>query len=336
MSKQVVSPKISPEDPEWEKWLKICDYTGWEPHGLLEPMKYHGRIIPVNKELLLTPLFFNELMLRVNKVKPVRVAIVGEAGISKTYTAITIAQIVDPKLTIEQVVITGKGYMNLVRTLKTRRSIVLEEPTFHLAARTWFKEWQQIIVQTIESTRFQNNPLFIPVVNRNLLDKTIREYYLNYVIQMFDRGIGRVYRTKHSQWEDKFIRKTAFNIYIYSPGIDLAECGRDTCLECPNLPTCNKNIWPQYERKRAEAIAFYQKRGEEKLEKIEEKKYTFREMIGITNEEYEDLCDRNGKLSVPKVMLRFEISRTNAQLVVREVLDRRHIPKNERGEDRIS
>jgi len=261
-------------------------------------------------------------MERIHKVKPIRMAIVGEAGSSKTYTAIIIARLLDPHFNIDQVVLTGKGYLDLVRVIKPRRAIVLEEPTFHLAARTWYKEWQQIIVQTIETTRFQNNPLLIPVVNRNLIDKTVREYYLNYVIVMFDRGIGRVYRTKHSQWVDKMVRETGFNIYLPTPGLELAECGRDTCLECPELPTCEKNIWPQYERKREEAIRFYQKKGREKLEKAEQKKLTFREMVAIACEEREELKDRDGKYSVAKVMLRFQTNSLYAQWIVRELVDR--------------
>jgi len=232
--------RILPKDEDWQKWLRICDYTGWEPNGFLQPINWRGRILPYNAELGVVPHFFIELMEKVNKVKPIRMTLVGEAGSSKTYTAISIADVIDPQLTVDQIVLKGQEFIKIQRILPSRKCIVLEEPTFHLAARTWYDVWQRIIVQTIESTRFENNPLFIPVVNRNLIDKTVREYYINYTVEMYDRGIGRVFRTKHSQWVDHLTRRTAYNIYLFSPGQLIAECGRDTCLECPELWKCIK------------------------------------------------------------------------------------------------
>ena len=277
-----MSQIIHPDDPEWKEWLDICAYTGWAPEGNLKPMRYHGRIVPYNKAVGIGPRFFNELMERIHKIKPIRMAIVGEEGNSKSYTAIELARLIDKNFTIDQVILSSKGYMSLVRTLKSGQCIVLEEPTFHLAARTWFNDWQRIIVQTIESTRFQNNPLFIPVVNLNLLDKTIREYYINYVVVMFDRGIGRVYRVKHSQWEDKRTRSTAFNLYCYTPGFLLQKCGVDSCLKCAELSTCNKYIYPQYERIRAEMISFYQQEGESRIGKTEEKGMSYSQLEKMT------------------------------------------------------
>lgn len=311
-----MSQLVKPTDKEWSEWLEICDYCRWNPNGPLKPMRYHGRIIPYNKAVGTGPIFLNELMEKIRVIKPIRMAIVGEAGISKTYTAIVLAMILDPKFTIDQVVLSAKGYMKLTRTLKPGQCIVLDEPTFHLAARTWYKEWQRIIVQTIESTRFQNNPLLIPVVNLNLIDKTVRAYYINYVINMFDRGFGRAYRTKHSQWDDKQMKRTAFDIYIYTPGVELARCGRITCLGCKNLPTCDKYIWPQYERKRALVIEEYQKKGEEIIEKADRRPLNFPDICKLADLERESLKSLDRKTySIDKIMLRFEIGVTIARQV---------------------
>jgi len=311
-----MSQLIKPTDKEWREWEEICDYTGWNTHGKLKPMKYHGKIIPYSKAIGTGPTFLNELMEKIKTIKPIRIAIVGEAGISKTYTAIEIARTIDKKFTVDQVVLSAKGYMKLTRTLNPGQCIVLDEPTFHLAARTWFKEWQRIIVQTIESTRFQNNPLLIPVVNLNLVDKTVRDYYVNYVVNMFHRGFGRVYRTKHSQWEDKQMKRTAFNIYIYTPGVELSRCGRITCLQCVALPTCDKYIWPQYERKRAVVIQEYQKKGEEIIAKADRRPINFPDMCKLADLERESLKSLDKKIyALDKIMLRFEIGVTIARQV---------------------
>lgn len=245
------------------RWLKICDYTGWNPYGRLRPIKYKNFVMPFSKSLNYTPRFYNELRNRINNIQPIRMMVVGEAGSGKSYTAMTIGMILDKKFCIEQVVFKYKDFMDLSGTLKSGQPIVLEEPAYILGARTWFNEFQRVIVSTIESSRYLNNPLIICVVNRNLIDKTIREYYCNYCVEMRRRGVARVYRTWRPQWYDKPYRKTAIDIFLPYPGVDLAECDRTTCLECKELPTCNKYIWPKYERKRAETIAYYRDKGKE-------------------------------------------------------------------------
>jgi len=318
-----MSQLINPTDPEWKDWEEICEYTGWNPRGHLKPMRYHGCVIPYSKEIGVGPTWTNELMERINSVKPIRIAIVGDAGISKTYTAIEIASMIDKTFSVEQVVLSGKGYMQLVRTLKPGQCIVLDEPTFHLASRTWFKDWQRIIVQTIESTRFQNNPLLIPVVNRNLIDKTVREYYINYVINMSHRGFGIVYRTKRSQWEEKLYKRRAFHIVIPGPGIKLSRCGRSTCLGCVALPTCDKYIYPQYERRRALAIEEYQKRGEEAIVRAEKRPLNFIDICKLAGLERESLKSPDGKgYSLGKIMHRFEIGNTMARRVMEILRDK--------------
>lgn len=258
---------VHPGHPRWNEWLEICQYTGWNPEGPLKPILYRSFIKPYNPALDVTPAFYNMLVKRVKKKKPIRMAIVGNAGTGKSYTAIHIAQVLQRgKFTVDQIVFSGDDYMRLQGSLKNGQCIMIEEPTYVAAARGWQQLWQQCVVRTIESSRFQNNPLLIPVVNRMLLDKIVREHYIQYVVEMFDRGIGRVYEYRQSQWREDGRRETQSDLAIFEPGVDLARCGRDTCLGCPNMPTCNKYIWPQYERKREEWITFYQTRDRQTME----------------------------------------------------------------------
>lgn len=243
MSKNIKESKsaaiVKPYDKEWKEWEEICEYTNWDPKGILTPMKYHGKIVPFSRELGVGPRFLNELKSRINSVKPIRINIVGEAGSGKTYAAIALAVMLDKDFCIQQVVLSAGGYVALQTSIRPKLPVILEEPTFLLAARSWQNEFQKIVVQIIESSRFQNNPLLIPIVSRTLLDKTVREFYINYVIQIFERGFAKVYFTWHSQWEDKSMKKTKTELYIYDPGVTLARCGRTTCLSCPKLWKCS-------------------------------------------------------------------------------------------------
>ncbi len=294
--------------PDWTEWENICEYTGWDKEGKLSPMKYHNQIVPFSSHLGVGPVFYNELMHRIHAVKAIRIAVVGEAGGSKTYTSIALAQMLNKKFSVDQVVFKGSDYLHLQRMIKPKQVIVFEEPTFSLSARSWYDVWQRIVTQTIESTRFLNTPIILPCVNRSLVDKVIREFYINYVIVMFDRGIGRVYRTSHSQWTNDEYRETAFNIYVYKPGYDISKCGRLTCLGCKELPICNKYIWPQYERKRAAAIEFYQQEGEKKLSAVERKSWSIIDLEKMITEEIVEqlVFSKKGKILVESMRMVFE------------------------------
>lgn len=302
---------------EWKTWLEICEYTGWSPEGKLQPIKYRGHILPFNKNLSVGVEFYNELVERVNNIKSIRMAIVGTAGVGKTYMAIHIARILDRMFKVKQIIFSREDYMYLARTLQPKKVIILEEPTYIASSRLWYDAHQQIVVRTVESSRFQNNPLFIPIVNRMLLDKTIRQYYLNYVIEMRDRGIGYVYRTSHDQWSDKTFRTKIAEISAYYPGMELARCNRTTCLRCKELPTCEKYIWPRYERKREEAILKYQK---EDAKKLVTKKVSAGETFVKNCDQAmlveEKLRDSKGKYKPALVMYLLKVNRQDARMIV--------------------
>ena len=275
---------VTPDHPRWVEWLEICNYTGWTPEGPLEPVLFRGFIKPFSSPLGVNQSFYNMLLEMKGKKKAIRLAVVGGAGLGKSYTAIHIAQILQPSFKVDQIVFSGEDYLRLQDTLEDGQVMMMEEPTYMASARGWQSEWQQAVVRTIESSRFQNNPLLIPVVNRGLLDKIVREHYVTIVIEMFERGIGRAYDYKQSQWVKDGKRYTLSDLAIYDPGVDLARCGRETCLSCPELETCNKYIWPQYERKREEWIKFYQTRDRETLEAKRNEK--------TAGDKFVELCDQ--------------------------------------------
>ena len=311
---------ITKDHPKWWEWLDICKYTRWDPEGPLQPVMYRGFIKPYSSALKVGPYFYNDLLKLVKQKKAIRMAFVGGAGLGKTYASLHIAQILDPKFTVDQIVFSGEDYLRLQNTLKDGQVMMMEEPTYMASARGWQSDWQQAVVRTIESSRFQNNPLLIPVVNRNLLDKIVREHYVNLVMEMFDRGFGRVYDYKQSQWQPNGMRSTKTDLAIFEPGVDLARCGRSTCLSCKEMPTCNKYIWPQYERKREEWIDFYQTRDRETLEAKNNKDTSqdrFREIILEASKIIDKLKTVKGKLDTGLILYHVEgvTNREDARLI---------------------
>lgn len=318
LSKRPFSRFIEKDDPLWPTWIEICNYTGWNPDGPLKPILYHGFVMPSSATLNVSTHFYDTLTEMINNIKAIRIAIVGPAGVGKTYMAIHIARILERnKFSIDQIVFSREDYVRLARTLKPKKSIIIEEPTYIMASRSWFDVWQQSVIRTIESSRFQNNPLIIPVVNRNLLDKTIRNYYITHVIEMRSRGVGKIFTTSYDQWEAKLWRKGGTTIYAYWPGVEMARCGRTTCLDCKELPTCDKFIWPKYERKRKENIERYHEQDEQRLREVSSKKSQgeqFQERFDQAVEIRDDLIDKD-KYSVPEIMYRTGCNRVMGQLI---------------------
>ena len=303
---------------EWAEWLEICEYTGWNPEGPLQPMKYHNHILPFNSRFHVGVQWYNELTKMINNIEAVRIACVGPAGRGKTYMTLHLANIIESRrFTIEQLVLSGEDYLYLADNLEPKKCIVLDEPTYFAAARTWQDQYQKLVVRTLESSRFQNNPILIPIVNRNLLDKVIREYYLTHVIEMKARGIGRIYKTNKDNWSETLFRKRGSLIGAYYPGVELARCGRTTCLRCPHLPTCDKYIWPQYERKREAAIAKYRAEDQKIMAEAQKKSSgeAFHENCDRAWEIRSQLLDDKGKFDIPSVRYYLELNRTDAQMI---------------------
>ena len=318
---------VTPDHSRWSEWLEICAYTGWNPDGPLKPVFYRGFIKPFSKYLGINQSFYNKLIKMKNQKKAIRMAIVGPAGTGKTYAAIHIAQIVQPKFKVDQIVFSGEDYLRLQNTLKDGQVLMMEEPTYTASARGWQNDWQQQVVKTIESSRFQNNPLLIPVVNRNLLDKIVREHYINLVVEMFDRGIGRVYDYRQSQWRSDGKRYTVSDLAIYDPGVDLNRCGRTTCLSCPKLETCEKYIWPQYERKREMWVKHYQAEGLAKLEAKNDSKTageSFVELCDLALTRIDEFKDEKGKINSALIIYNLKVGRNEAQNI-KKVLEQKMV-----------
>lgn len=246
----------------------------------LKKINIHGWEALQSETQAIGPYFTNTLMARIHKRKACNIIIVGEAGIWKTYCAIQIARQIYPSFTIIQVVY---GYSTYYEVLMDKRydigaPIILDEPQDAIDHRDWYKEAQQAIVKTITSQRFMVKPLFIPIINSSLIDKTIRNYLVQYQIECTDRGFARVFAISPSQKEDKtyynFICNLRYGI------MDKDKCNKPSCTFCENLDDC-QIFRAQYERKKK--ITQFKKYEQNKQEAIlkESKELTLDQLFEI-------------------------------------------------------
>lgn len=238
------------------------------------------------------------LKTRIKKKKAVNVAITGEAGESKSYVGWTLARLLEPRFSVDQIVYFYSAYMDTIQNLPLGFPIELDEPSYVLSKRSWYKEVQKVLVQTMESQRFKVHPVFIPIININLLDKTVRQYLLQFQILVKDRGIADVYRLQASQFEDKLYRHWICEIrYPLLGKCPYFENIRDSCLGCPKLKLC-PTFRAQYERKKASIQGQRYEQAERDARYLESKDLTTRQIEALLYTVASEFTDEDGKIDV--------------------------------------
>jgi hypothetical protein len=179
------------------------------------------------------PKFSIEVRRRIKQKRATNATVSGEGGIGKSYHAIDICRGLSKRFTVDQVVFDLDGFLDAVLNTPMGVPIVFDEPSYAMSKREWYKDLNQALVKTIESFRYKVHPLFIPIINKSLLDKTIRSYLLQYQINVQDRGRATVYRLSPSQLSDKTYHP--FFCELRYPLFDRHLCNKDSCLGCSYL-----------------------------------------------------------------------------------------------------
>jgi len=235
----------------------------------LKPMPLGGYEYFVNPELGYYPYFSVELRKRVRQKKICNVGCTGEGGIGKTYQCNDIARVMDKRFDVEDIVFSYYEFLRAVLSSKRGIPIVFDEPSYAMSKKEWYKEVTKALVKTIESFRFKGKPLFIPIINKALLEKDIRNYLLQFQIVVHDRGKATVYKLYPSQFKDR-IYNYVFCQLRYGL-FDNNLCNIDSCLACRKLNPKDTSLRcmifrAKYERKK---IKTQETRYEDELSKQE-------------------------------------------------------------------
>ena len=262
----------------------------------LKPLKLGRTVYKVNKEIGYFPYFSLTLRQRIKKKLASNIAVVGEAGIGKSYAAWTYCLALDRHFTVGQIVYQYADYMHLIRSLPMGRHVMFDEPSYAMGKREWYKELNKVLVQTIESQRFKVHPLWIPIINMTLLDKTIREHLIQFVVLVLNRGFAYVYRIYPSQWEDKI-----YHPYFCTLKFPIiSKCPKDSCLGCKKLKECTE-FRARYERKKASTQDKRYEQAEEKASRIESKEFTTSQLAKLAYSLKDKIVDEDGKIAVRRM-----------------------------------
>lgn len=221
-------------------------------------VNFHGYATLVDHSKGWAPYFSMHVSRAIHQKKACNVVVTGEAGAGKSYMAIDICRVLEgitktgnDRFKLKQVVYRYQNYMQLILKLRMGKAIMFDEPSYAISHRDWYKEANKVLTRTMESQRFKIHPVFIPVINKALLDKTIRSYLIQYQIHVLDRGRAIVYRISPGQHKENIYRITVCNLRYFM--FDWLLCPKDSCLGCKKL-TAEKDpcmiFRAQYERKK--------------------------------------------------------------------------------------
>lgn len=241
----------------------------------LRPMKMGNHEFMVNTALGYYPYFSVTLRQRVKQLKVINCVVTGEGGVSKSYMAMDICRTLAPRtFGVDDIVFTYLDFMKAVITSRRGTPIMFDEPSYAMSKKDWYKELTKALVKTIESFRFKGKPLFIPIINKALLEKDIRTYLIQFHVAVFDRGKARVYRVYQSSFREKNynyeICKLRYGLF------DNNLCDIATCLTCKKLDPKDKSkrcmiFRARYERKK---LSTQEQRYEQAIDEAEQKEYS--------------------------------------------------------------
>jgi len=255
----------------------------------------------VNKDLGYFPYFQLILRSRIKKKKAVNVVVTGEAGEGKSYEAWTLCLLLDPKFTVNEIVYTYAEYMKLLRGLPMGRPIMFDEPSYAMGKRDWYKQINKVLVQTIESQRFKVHPLFIPIINKSLLDKTIRDHLIQFQVIVKDRGKADVFRLQASQFEEKiyhhFLCELRYPLIGKCPTEYYKGRNKDNCLGCRKLKVC-PTFRAQYERKKAVVQDRRYEQAEMEASQLESQEFTTPQLAKLAYSFKDEIVDDDGRINV--------------------------------------
>lgn len=255
-----------------------------EFEGILTAHKYLNGVIMRGGNYTLGVL--EEITSKMSRNKSVVINITGPPGVGKTWLAIILALLYDPKFHIldtpapnpeqdhGQLCFTREHIRYLLgenTPLKRGQVIVLDEAHFGMGARSFQKTEQIDMVNLISAIRSKGFMLIIVTLHSSMLDKIPREYVVNYEFGTTDHGKAKPYFKWWPTLATKLFHKGKPVLTMpmpddYDP--DTGEgCSDPECLRCKLMKATGEkrcfNIRAIYERRKDEFINIMSANGTE-------------------------------------------------------------------------
>lgn len=278
--------------------LKVLN---WRGYGILTGPGHDGHI-------------FDNIQYRRHKIMQNVMLISGNPGDGKSYFALRLAQIFDPKFNPAlQIVFEREHLLYLLSynsPLKQGQVIIIDEAQFAAGARSWYDEVQRDLMNHIEAVRSRGFLIIIVALRLALLDKIIRNYVLNQLMSMQKRGKAQVYALWVPTFEDKLFKKKMGKLSLKLP--DWEKCKFDNCLLCKYLYGQEKcySLRAVYERQKRVFLGKMNSESQHKAEAISRRRNPFdiNDMIKRLQAKASELAydQKTGKINSESIKITFE------------------------------
>jgi len=221
-----------------------------------------------------TSYFYDEISHRLKHNKSVVVIFTGPPGSGKSYMALRLAQIFDPKFNPDKQVCFSRLELYEVLSGKTKlkrgQIIILDESHISIGARTFQVAEQRSLVNLLAAARSKGYGIFIITLHMHMVDTIVRNYMSVFMIAMNEPGYGDLYFLYTPRFENRQWRKKLPPIRTELPDVEI--CDHPDCLSCPYKGRC-MTIRARYERKKDAYLTSLAKESAERIQERVEKKH---------------------------------------------------------------
>lgn len=220
--------------PDWYKGGNL--WTNWHGYRVERGNGFDANLL-------------NELQSKRANIEACISIISGSGGKGKSYFALRLAEILDPKFDPDvQVVFGAEELLELISSsspLGMGRVIICDESQFAMSNREWATGIQRVLMKQLEAIRSRGYIIFIVALSEATIDNLARNFVITHKIHLYKRGHARAY--KYSLGAFSKVPYATTISKDASMALPSAEyCEGASCLICP-YSGLSKTVWQQRE-----------------------------------------------------------------------------------------
>jgi hypothetical protein len=228
-----------------EQYVDVPAYKGvnkWMNHSGYRIMVGSGR----------SPFFLNLISQIKTEMGSLVMVVTAKPGKGKTYIALRLAQILDPRFNPrEQIVYDTKQMLNAISEtspLKRGQVLLVDEAQFSMSSRSWSDQLQKDLMENLQAVRSKGLIIIIVALGVDLLDIILRKHIINFRLHVEKRGTATVYSyDSHRFTGDEIVKKLGIVKFLLPGWEECQAVPPLSCLKCP-YSGLTKGKWRQREK----------------------------------------------------------------------------------------
>lgn len=215
------------------------------------------------------PSWIRYIKLRIEHNKNFLAIISGPTGSGKSYSSLSIAQMLDSRFTIKNVVFSGSELIKLINEGNLRKGsvIIMDEAGVDLSNRTWQSLTNRVINLLLQTFRHKNFILLFTAPYSDFIDSSTRKLFHSEF-----RTIGINYQNETVRLKPLNIQYNARYGKFYYKRLVKLNHGKKTRVDVWDVPKPSQEIITAYEERKNNFTTELNKSIEMELERAEAKK----------------------------------------------------------------